>query len=165
MLSRDRLMEVLHYEPETGIFTRLKKTGDKGVVGQKVGGLKQHGYISIQVDGFRMYAHQLAFLYMTGSIPPEIDHRNGNRSDNCWKNLRVATRTQNNGNQKKYKGKWPKGVVKMKTKKPFYKAFRARIYNGNRAVSLGVYSTPEEAHAAYMKAAREYFGEDFARAE
>jgi hypothetical protein len=112
-----------------------------------------------------MYAHQLAFLYMTGSIPIEIDHANGDRADNRWANLREATRKQNNGNRRKYKGHWPKGVVKLKTKKPTHKAFWARIHKGNRAISLGIFRTPEEAHEAYMRAAKDYFGSEFARSK
>jgi len=164
-VSRARLKEVLHYDPKTGVFTRLKMTGCKGVVGAQVGALKQHGYVGITIDGCFKYAHQLAFLYMTGVIPKEIDHKNGERADNRWENLREATRTQKNGNQKKYRGKWPKGVVKLKTKKPTHKAFWARIHKGNRAVSLGLFHTPEEAHEAYLEAAKEYFGEAFARSK
>lgn len=164
MISAKRLREVLKYNPKTGHFTRIKMTGCKGHIGAIVGSKKKHGYIAIQIDGERDYAHRLAWLYMKGRLPKEIDHRNGIRSDNRWENLRKATRFQNNGNRKKHRGPWPKGVVKIKVKRPHYKSFWARIHFNNRVISLGLFHTPQEAHQAYLTAAKKQFG-SYARAQ
>jgi len=90
----------------------------------------------------------------------EVDHVNGNGLDNRRSNLRLATRLQNSQNiGKKRNSKNPyKGIY-------YYKKigrWRARIkFNGKR-IFLGSFYTPEEAYAAYCRAALELFG-DFAR--
>jgi hypothetical protein len=116
----------------------------------------------IRVNNVLHYAHRLAYLYMLGEWPTDdIDHANGISSDNRWANLRPATRSQNLAN----KGKSPfntsgfKGVSFCKTTD----RWRAQIEVRGTPVHIGRYDTPEEAHAAYIEAAREYFGE-FARA-
>lgn len=86
MITQTRLREVMHYEPETGEFTRLsgRRYGPVGTVTEK-------GYLRISVLGELHYAQRLAFLYMTGEWPTAIaDHENGNPLDNRWENLRDA---------------------------------------------------------------------------
>lgn len=162
-----RLREVFHYDKNTGFFHRKKKTGYKGRIGAIVGGLKQHGYISIQIDRYRDYAHRFAWLWVTGKWPKEIDHINGNRSDNRWINLREATRFQNNGNRKlafKYKNyHLPKGVIQFKTKTGELR-YSGRITIRGKQVWFSRKTTIQEAHKDYMTAAQKYFGE-FARAK
>lgn len=102
-LTAARLREVLHYDPGTGVFTRLLKTGSRATVGSRAGSLMKIGYVAISIDGHVYYAHRLAWLYVTGMWPThEIDHRNGERADNKFANLREATRSlnaQNRGRQ------------------------------------------------------------------
>lgn len=98
-LSQARLQEILHYDPDTGLFTWRTGVGTASE-GARAGG-SSNGYVSIQVDCKRYYAHRLAFLYMTGAWPTGVvDHRNNNPSDNRWGNLRDATRRQNALNRK-----------------------------------------------------------------
>lgn len=109
----ERVRELLAYDPETGVFTRLKRVA-ACPAGPVVGGMTSHGYINITIDRKRNYAHRLAFLLMTGKWSEyEIDHINGNRADNRWANLREATHSQNLANRgptKKNKSGY-KGVV------------------------------------------------------
>jgi hypothetical protein len=98
VLTKEKLKAHLHYDPETGLFTWIKPTGDRVRVGY-VAGCKRsdNGYVILKFE--RCYlAHRLAFLYMTGSIPKFVDHINGKRDDNRWCNLRSVSRSQNGQN-------------------------------------------------------------------
>ena len=89
---------------------------------------------------------------------PAIDHRDGNSTNNRWSNLRRATPSQNNANRRRprHNTSGYKGVYFR------WGFWRACIKRNGRRIYLGVFATPEEAHAAYVAAARKLFGE-FAR--
>jgi hypothetical protein len=104
MLTQEYIKSILRYDPDTGFFTWLVRTGLRVQVGDVAGSIRPDGYININVNREKNYAHRLAFLYMTGSFPPDqVDHINGNPSDNSWKNLRSATRNENMRNTKMQK--------------------------------------------------------------
>ena len=79
--SQNRLLELFDYKPETGVLTWKVSRG-----GQRAGdtaGTPQEGYVQIFVDGTAYRAHRLIFKLVTGREPVgQIDHENGNRSDN-----------------------------------------------------------------------------------
>lgn len=102
-LTQTRLKELLFYNPETGNFTWLVRSADRIKIGQTAGCLdKTNGYISIKVDKRRYTGHRLAYLYMTGEFPTEIDHINRNRADNRWENLRNVPHSINMKNRPKF---------------------------------------------------------------
>lgn len=143
------------YDPETGEWTRVK-------TGEPIGAIDVSGYCYFYVRGIRVWAHRAAWLYVTGVWPSdEIDHRDRDRSNNRWDNLREATRQQNSAN-------FPvmannkiglKGVSLCKATG----RYRADITVSQKKFNLGRYDTPEAAHEAYRQAASNAFGE-FARA-
>ncbi len=98
-LTQNKLKELASYNPETGIFTRLTSSGGNKV-GTTIGCLDSLGYVKCSILGKQTHTHRLAFLYMTGSIPKEVDHIDGDRSNNRWNNLREVTRGQNQYNSK-----------------------------------------------------------------
>lgn len=99
-LTQKRLKELFEYNPNTGLFVRLKQAGN-AKAGDIAGGLTSNGYIKIKVDSTEYYAHRLAFLYMTGKFPSEqADHINHETSDNRWANLRAVTMSENQHNRK-----------------------------------------------------------------
>lgn len=89
-----------------------------------------------------------------------VDHRDGNGLDCRRQNVRAATRAQNNRNSRLRSDNRSgfKGVTEVRPGR-----FRAQCRFGGRNQYLGRFDTPEEAHAAYVAAAREHAGE-FARA-
>lgn len=161
MLTQERLRELLSYDPETGIFTRLvSRPGPNGHVGAIAGCDNGQGYIRIYVDGRAYKAHRLAWFYVHGEWVKEIDHRNRNRADNHLKNLRPATRGQNRGNSGIYRNN-TSGMTGVSFHAPT-KKWKAQIQKDGRKKGLGYFFTAEDAHAAYLAAANAEFGE-FAR--
>lgn len=158
-LTADRLREVLTYDPETGVFRWKVRTSIRVTVGEVAGYLRD-GYRFITIDGRKYRAHRLAWLYMYGVWPAELDHVNGDRADNRISNLREATRTQNNANTpiRKNNTSGVKGVCWDKRKRKWMAQIRVRGVQR----FLGYYETTEEAGEAYAAAAARYFGE-FAR--
>lgn len=93
-ITATRLRELLHYDPETGLFTW--KVARQGTRAGAFAGALNHGYLRITIDWRHYPAHRLAWLYMTGEWPADlIDHINLVSDDNRFVNLRQATRAQN----------------------------------------------------------------------
>ena len=91
MITQEELKNRLIYNPSTGEFTERCS-------GRVAGSTTHYGYVQIGIDYEDYKAHRLAFLYMTGSIPKMIDHRNRVRNDNRWCNLRESDHEKNNCN-------------------------------------------------------------------
>ncbi len=157
-LTHTRLLECLVYSPDTGEFCWRISLSSKAPAGSIAGGIES-GYRRLSIDGRAYMAHRLAWLYMTGEWPErDVDHKNRNRSDNRWENLRAATRTQNNANSKTPRTN--KSGLKGAAHYPG--GFTSQIVVGGKKFHLGCFKTAEEAHAAYCAAAQEHHGE-FAR--
>jgi hypothetical protein len=104
ILTAARLRELLYYDPDTGDFSWVKRSGSRWR--DRVGNTSQQRHIIVRIGiDYRQYkGHQLAWLWMTGDWPTlEIDHINQDPTDNRWSNLRLATRSQNGRNHKLYK--------------------------------------------------------------
>jgi len=118
-------------------------------------------YRQIKIDGANYQASRLAVLWMTGQWPKrkyDVDHRNLNKGDDRWSNLREATRSQNKANIPGRSRAGLKGV----TFNPVRGKYIAQITVNRRAVNLGRFDDPQSAHAAYVAAASKHFGQ-FAR--
>lgn len=103
MIDSATLRSLVKYRPETGEFVRLVGSGKGAKLGAITLGTldSSNGYRRLCVGGRRYYAHRLAWLYVTGSWPEkQIDHRNLDRGDNRFSNLRPATNAQNNQREK-----------------------------------------------------------------
>ena len=100
ILTQNRLKELLHYDPLTGIFT-WKVNISTAKASTEAGNIGDMGYRCIGVDNTNYRAHRLAFLYMLGAFPKHmVDHINRVTHDNRWKNLRDVKSKQNQQNRK-----------------------------------------------------------------
>jgi hypothetical protein len=159
MLTAERLREVLSYDPETGVFTRRVKTAQRVKVGDIAGTIrKKDGRRVIMVDGKNYLASLLAHLYMTGEWPKNlVDHRDLDRLNDRWENLRPATRSQNEMNKRPRGKLGVKGVTQIPSGN-----YQVRIRVDGRQITLGSAHNLALAGYMYAIAAAGYHGE-FAR--
>ena len=148
MINQKKLKEHLNYNTETGVFTRLVSSSASVKVGDVAGSLSG-GYIRIVVNGKRHLAHRLAWLYIYGYFPEnDIDHKNGIKEDNRLSNLREASRSCNNQNQRvssRNTSGYP-GVYWHKT----VKKWTASIRINSKNYHLGCHETPLDAGLARL---------------
>jgi hypothetical protein len=123
------------------------------------GARSSRGYVYGMFKGNRYYAHRLVWLWIYGILDAkmEVDHIDRNKHNNNIFNLRLVTSRQQTCNTTVYKNNKSgyKGVRKINP----YNKYQARIRVKGKAIHLGCYNTPEQAHNVYVKAAKHYFGE------
>lgn len=155
MITQQELKESYLYDETTGAFTWARNP-KRGNIGDIVGSINsKNGYMVINIKNKVYSCHRLAWLYMTGSFPIfQIDHKDQNRSNNIWSNLREVTNQINSQNSGMLSNNTSgvKGVS-------FHKAsgkYRARINVNGKTKSLGYFNTTEEAKVARELAKKEY---------
>lgn len=153
-LKHSRLLEVLDYSEDTGIFTWKISTGGMKI-GEKAGGEYGSGHEAISIDNERFFSHRLAWFYVHGYLPEnEIDHINRDRKDNRISNLREVTRRCNliNRGVQKNNSSGVTGVYyHIKSKK-----FIARIKMPEKDINLGSFISFSDAVLARWNAEVKY---------
>ena len=155
-LTQERVKELLHYDPLTGMWEWRVRRG-RGAPGRPAGTLS-HGYRVIKVDRVFYPAGRLAIFYMTGVFPKhDTDHHDRNISNDKFENLRPASRSENNANApaNRRSGTGARGVHFHKGAK----RFRVQITKNRKTISLGYCDTIEEGSARYLRWAKEIHGE------
>lgn len=113
------------------------------------------------LSGKRMLSHTVVWALTHGCMPNgEIDHINGDPSDNRPCNLRVCTSSQNKMNRGKqvnntsgFKGvSWHSKAAK----------WQCHIMVARKSIYLGLFACAHDAHKAYCEASEKYHG-SFAR--
>ena len=150
-LTAARLRELFSYDPAIGLLVR-KINCSHEKVGSCAGSLGPQGYRHVQVDGLRRPAHRLIWLYVYGEFPAgEVDHIDGDRSNNRLSNLRAVTRAVNAQNQRSAKRTNTSGLLGVSpAPRGSIKRWMAQITVGGKKRYLGTFSTPEDAHEAYV---------------
>jgi hypothetical protein len=147
MLTQERLKELFHYDPETGVFTRLVRTSSQGNLGVIKNKLHIYGYLYVGIDGKAYRAHRLAWLYVHGRFPlGEIDHVNHDRADNKIANLREVTSQENSRNAAKGINN-TSGFVGVTWEKA-NSTWRSYIQVNRKRINLGSFQNKQDAIAA-----------------
>ena|SRR5882724_12880469 len=153
--QQDYLKKLFVYDPLTGWFTNRLSRG-RAKEGERAGSDTGHGYRRIIVDYEKHYEHHLAWLYVYGIYPDEIDHKDGVRKHNWIANLRDCSRAQNCINSEREPGESGlRGAYLDKRNLQWY----SKIQLGSQVKFLGNYETAEEAHEAYKAASELHHGE------
>lgn len=165
LAAEEMIKSLLSYDKATGLLTWIKRPGKYSKI--KAGdeaGCKKAIYILLKVGGNQLYAHIVCWFLATGKWPEdEIDHKNLDRHDNRFENLRPSTRIQNGCNRRTF-SKTGKGLKGAFTHESMNGRWFAQIVVNKKQIYLGRFSTEEEAHAAYVAASAKHHGE-FARAQ
>lgn len=157
MITAETLRDLLDYDPETGEF-RWRNCTRPHLNGKIAGTLNSDGYRVIRFAGQLHYGHRLAWLHQTGEWPEaEVDHRDLNKSNNRWNNLRQATHEENtsNGGLRNNNSSGHKGVYFNKRQQQWH----ASITVSGKSMHLGYFNDLDVAAASYAAASSKLHGE------
>jgi len=144
-LTQKELKKIIRYRPTIGDFIWRISYKNNIKIGAKAGWTDTNGYYYIQIGNKKYRAHRLAWLYMEGFFPKniDIDHKDRIRNNNKWGNLRLASKQCNARNNKKRNDNTSgvTGVVWYKA----YKKWRATIAINGKKHNLGYFKNFSEA--------------------
>lgn len=166
-LTCEHVRSIFTYSKKDGLLRWRFPAGMGGKIpaGSVAGGIHPEGYRQVSVNGKTYRVSRIIWLYVTGKWPKgQLDHKDRNPGNDKWSNLREANGSQNKANNGKYKRQKPgkchcefKGVMAVQKARSI--RYRAGITKDGKRMNLGSFDTAEQAHAAYMKAAKALFGE------
>lgn len=160
------LRDCLDYSPESGKFTWKTRPDEHFIspdrarswntkfAGKVAGSTDGRGYREIKINDRPLKAHRIAWILMNGVAPDQIDHINGNRSDNSISNLRDVTNAENDRNRA-MSGANTSGVMGVSWRKSDRK-WQAQIKIDGRTIHLGYFDDLEHAKAVRIKAERDH---------
>lgn len=125
------LKQNIRYDPETGdLWFKTPRCGKD--ITKPIRNKHNKGYYTLRTCGINFYAHRLAWFLYHGTWPTgQIDHINGDKSDNCIVNLRDVSASINQRNRLDVRE--DSGVRFRKDRK----RWQAYVSVGNKFVSLG----------------------------
>jgi hypothetical protein len=165
-LTPEFLRSILSYDEETGLLhwrVRRGRFRAGEIAGRVRAGEAGKLYVFIEICDRAFRGARIVWVIKTGAWPDfEVDHKDGDGTNNRWANLRPATREQQTRNMKlsKRNTSGRKGVS-WDAGRGMWKAY---IRAGGPMINLGRYPTKEEAIEARREAEARLHGE-YARAE
>ena len=153
-LSQEKLKKIVYYNPVTGCF-RWKISTGKSKNNKIAGSIYGNGYRYICYKGKRYKASRLAFLYMKGYFPEnEVDHKDRNKINDKWDNLREISSQCNHRNMGMLKNNTSgvKGVWFWKNRKQWI----SEIKINRKKEILGRFKNKTDAVKARWEAEKKY---------
>ena len=145
------------YDPATGIITRTKGTGSAllGAIQHRDNG---DGYGRVTFKSERVYIHRLAWLLHYGEWPKrQVDHIDGDRTNNRAANLRDVGHTANAQNiHKANSNTGILGVSYCQQRKKFVARISVGPRGSSKTIHLGRFGDVERARQAYLAAKAKY---------
>lgn len=160
--SKEELDQIFRYDPMTGeIFWRPRTAAmftagatakrprehacnqwNSRWLGRSAASLKSDGYWYTHFNYRTLLVHRIAWKIMTGEDPVEVDHIDGNRSNNKWTNLKNGTRSENQRNT----------ALKSNNKSGHHGVrFSTRQQKWTAIINVGSFDSKEEAVAERKK--------------
>ncbi len=164
--SLETLRSELEYNPESGEFSWRNKRNGKGAGKgsarrERVGTQSAKGYIDVWLFGKFYKLHRIAWKMVYGKDPvDQIDHIDGDKSNNRIKNLREATNSENRSNTGK--SSTNKSGIKGVCFHTKSKTWRAQISKDGRKYLKDGFPT-KEAAADYIVILRVKLHKEFSR--
>lgn len=156
MITQSYLKEILNYDQETGIFKWNINKGGSCKKGNIAGSTDSWGHRQICIDGKKILAHRLAWIYVYGQSPKkQIDHIDGNKQNNSIKNLRDVDQFANQQNRKKARIDSKSGFMGVAKDG---KKYKSTIRANKKRIYLGMFDTAEKAYEAYKFAKEKLHG-------
>ncbi|WEL95513.1 HNH homing endonuclease [Xanthomonas phage vB_XooS_NR08] len=147
------VLDRYHYDPETGVFLHARSR--QGAKAGTAAGGDMLGYKVLSFSGHLCLAHRVAWLLVHGKWPEnDLDHVDGDRSNNRISNLRECSQAENSQNKGKYSNN-TSGVTGVTWNKQCQKWHAQLMVAGNQ-IFLGLFSTIEEAAQARAAAKAKY---------
>jgi hypothetical protein len=155
MLTQEQALKFFDYNSSTGELIwkyRPEKTNswNSRFAGKVAGGVADPWRKFVKIDGVSFLVHRVVWLRAYGTLPKQLDHKDGNGYNNRLENLREATQSQN---------MWNRIAIKRGGVDRVCNKFRAKIMIRYKQVYLGLFSTREEAEQAYIEASKKLRGE------
>lgn len=158
----ETLRRLMDYDPKTGVMRWRARTAQDFTdgkshdadrkariwngqhAGKTIGCDNGEGYLSTNIDRKTYKVHHLAFAFANGRWPAnQVDHIDGNRSNNSADNLRDVSASENARNTKRHRS----GKAGIVWYKPLSK-WRSQIWHNGKNVCLGYFDCWADALAA-----------------
>jgi hypothetical protein len=150
-ISQEQVKDLFTYDDGQLLW----KTTGRGRKRKQAGYKSKIGYTQVRIGKTCFYLHRLIWVYFNGENILEIDHIDGDKTNNRIENLRSTTHSLNSINAKFRRTNTSgfRGVSKEGIK------WVARLHIDQTQVNLGRFDTKELASEAYNQAARHHYGD------